>query len=72
MTATDFAKSIIEGTGGLNSFEDREVATWDHSDRVQSAVWTLRCLSNPACEGSQEAIDAILERRARLAAETAA
>lgn len=65
MTATEFARSIIEGPGGMNAYEDREVVAFSESDRVRAAFWTMRCLANPECEGSQEAIEAILARRNR-------
>jgi hypothetical protein len=36
---------------------------WPYSDRVAASVWTMRCLANPHCEGSNAALAAILERR---------
>lgn len=59
-----FARAIIEGPGGMNDFEAREVVAWKHPDRIAAAIWTMRCLANPECEGTQEAIDAILRARA--------
>ena len=53
LTCTAFAKQIIEGTGGMNSFEEHELPAWFESDRVEAAKWTLKCLANPACEGSE-------------------
>ena len=63
MNARDFAKSVIEGSGGMNDFENREMVVFEDSDRVEGALWMLRCLANTACEGSQDAIEAILTRR---------
>ena len=63
LTASSFAKQIIEGSGGMNNYEDREVVVWHTSERVAAAMWTLRCLANPACEGSAEALDAIVKQR---------
>ena len=59
----DFAKAIIEGCGGLNDYERHEIVVWPYSDRIAAAVWTMRCLANPACEGSDVALAAILARR---------
>lgn len=58
-----FATAIIEGVGGLNDYERHELVVWPYSDRIASAVWTMRCLANPACEGSEVALAAILARR---------
>lgn len=72
MNVEQFATKIIEGPAGMNEFTTREVVAWGVSEKVAASIWTLRCLANPACEGSQEAVDAILERRARLMAEAEA
>ena len=68
MDATEFARKIIEGTGGMNDYERYEVVVWHVHERVAAAEWTLRCLANPHCEGSQEALDAILAERQRKTA----
>ena len=65
MTAWEFARGIIEGVGGMNSFEQHEEVIWHHPDRVAAAIWTMRCLANPECEGSAEALASIIEARAR-------
>lgn len=67
MNIIDFAKRIIEGVGGLNDFERYELAVPHVSDRVWAADWTIRCLANPKCEGSEEVLAAIMERRAAVA-----
>jgi len=63
LSIDDFALQIIEGPGGLNSYQEHEIVSWPYSDRVAAAVWTIGCLGNPHCEGSDVAIAAILERR---------
>jgi hypothetical protein len=63
MKIDEFATKIIEGPVGMNVFQAREVVSFPYSDRVAAAVWTMRCLANPRCEGSEEAILAILEKR---------
>ncbi len=59
----DFATAIIEGCGGLNDYQRYELVVWPYSDRIAAAVWTMRCLANPPCEGSDVALAAILARR---------
>ncbi len=63
MTAMEFARACIEGSGGMNDFEDHECVVWHNSDRAAAAYWILKCLANPRCEGSQEVIDAIIAHR---------
>jgi len=59
----DFAMEIIEGCGGLNDYERHELVVHQYSDRVAAAVWTMRCLANPYCDGSDVALEAIIQRR---------
>ena len=67
MTVTEWAKNIINGTGGMIDFERREGPRAPELTRHQRVVeWTLRCLSNPHCEGSAEALAAVIERRREL------
>lgn len=42
MTSTDFAKQIIEGPGGMNAFEQREIVIYHVSERVAASTWTMR------------------------------
>lgn len=65
MTAREFAKSIIEGPGGMTDFEMHEIVIWHDPERVAAAIWTMRCLANPQCKGSAEALAAIIEARAK-------
>lgn len=69
-THYDFAREIIEGTGGMNDYEEYEKVVWHESDRVAASAWTLRCLANPNCKGSQEVLDLILATRAEAEAES--
>lgn len=66
MNALQFARKIIEGPAGLDEFERKEVASFAGSDRVWASLWTLRCLANPECKGSAEALRAIMRRRREL------
>jgi hypothetical protein len=63
MNIDDFATEIIEGAGGLNDFQRHELVIFPYSDRIAASVWTMRCLANPACKGSEVALAAILKRR---------
>jgi hypothetical protein len=69
MKAMDFARSVIEGSGGMNDYEEHELVVWHVPDRVAAAHWTLKCLANPDCEGSEEAVQAILQEREKRRAE---
>ena len=63
--ASEFATSVIEGPGGMVDQMDRGDMVIDHTSEMVLAAWyTLRCLANPDCEGSEVAIAAILEARA--------
>lgn len=54
---------VIDGAGGMNSFEDREMVIWNAPDREAAAAWIIRCLANPDCEGSRAVLDSIERRR---------
>lgn len=69
MNIVEFSKKIIEGVGGLQDFEYYEIASPNYSRDVSAAIWTIKCLANPKCEGSEEVLSAILERRKEIAAE---
>jgi len=62
----DWCKRVIEGSGGMNDYEHFEMAVWHVPDRVAAAMWVVRCLANPKCEGSAEVLQAIQERRAEM------
>lgn len=63
LTATGWARRIIEGPAGLQEFERRELAETDMPPQVAAVVWALRCLGNPRCEGSEEVLEMIRRRR---------
>ncbi len=69
MNIRQFSEKIINGPGGLHAYEYHEMAEPVGDRDVAVAVWVIKCLSNPKCEGSEVAIQAILERRNKLAAE---
>lgn len=48
---------------GLFVMERYELAVRLGSDEFCASSWIIRCLANPKCEGSQEVLDAIAERR---------
>jgi hypothetical protein len=58
-----WCKSVIEGSAGMNDYEEHELVVWHDSERVAAAKWVVRCLANPRCEGSAEVLEAILRRR---------
>lgn len=51
---------ILGQGGGFASFVRHEGGG---TGRADVAAWVIRCLANPDCEGSQEVLDAIVERR---------
>ena len=59
----DWVKDVIEGPQGMNSFQRHEMVIWNEPERIAAANWVLRCLANPRCEGSDQMLHAILERR---------
>jgi hypothetical protein len=59
----EWVKEAIHGVGGLESYEDHEVADQSEDPRLRGAEWVIRCLANPECEGSRKVLDAIHERR---------
>jgi hypothetical protein len=62
-----WCNSIINGAGGLRAYNKHEHAGM--TTQLHAVEWTIRCLANPKCEGSQEVLDAILEERAKKAAQ---
>jgi len=63
MNILEFSEKIITGVGGLHDFEYHEMATPNYDRDVTVAIWVIKCLANPLCEGSDEAIKAIIEKR---------
>lgn len=62
-----WCQQMIEGGGGMNVYEERELATWPKGERIGAAEWIVRCLGNPRCEGSAEVLKAIIVNRQRVA-----
>lgn len=63
MTAREFARDIVNGTGGFISYCYHEIPAFQDSVEVEVVLWTLNCLANPLCKGSGEAIEAIIRKR---------
>jgi len=63
MNILKFSEKIINGAGGLHDFEYHEIATPNYDRDVVVAIWVIKCLANPSCDGSKEAMEAIIERR---------
>lgn len=63
MEIENWIKEIIDGTGGFKNCEEYEVMVHHVNREVSIAGWVIRCLGNPECEGSQDVLDSIIERR---------
>ena len=63
MNIKEFCEQIITGSGGLHDYERCEMPMYKNERDIEIAIWTVRCLANPDCEGSDIAINAIIERR---------
>jgi len=61
-----WCEGVILGIGGMNDAEKYELIIWNEPERVAAAKWVIRCLANPACEGSEEVFNAIAARRAKM------
>ena len=59
----NWVHDIIDGCGGLHDFEYYEMAVSNLPRDEAVATWVIRCLANPDCEGSDEVMKAILNRR---------
>jgi hypothetical protein len=57
----------VTGPGGFQAFEAHEMPLFTHERDVELATFVIRCLANPACEGSAEVLDAIATRRREVA-----
>lgn len=65
----EFSERIITGVGGLHDYERCEMATPKYDRDVATVIWAIKCLANPKCKGSEEVLQAIIDRRKSLAAE---
>ncbi len=54
---------VINGIGGFKSWEDHEYVIFHTSREEGIAAFVIRCLANPKCEGSEDVLKAIQERR---------
>ena len=54
---------VIDGPGGLRSFEDHEMAEPTVNRDEAVAAWIIRCLANAKCAGSDYVIDEIIKHR---------
>ena len=59
----EWVNKIIFGSGVLHAFEYHEFASCNIDRDEAVARWVIRCLANPKCEGSEEVLTAIVERR---------
>lgn len=57
--ALDFSKKVIDGVGGLEDFIKYEWPVMHEKDFIVASYWTLKCLANPMCEGSQSVLNHI-------------
>ena len=71
MDIMTYCEKIITGVGGLHDFERYELAVPNVDRDVATAAWVIRCLANPKSEGSQQVLEAILERRRELSSNEA-
>ena len=51
MNILEFSEKIINGVGGLHDYEYHEMATPNYDRDVSVAIWVIKCLANPKCEG---------------------
>ena len=58
---------IINGVGGFRCWEDHECVIFHTSREEGIAAFVIRCLANPKCEGSEDVLKAIQERREIMA-----
>lgn len=61
----EWVDKIINGSGGLKSFEYHEIVQWNCDRDVAIARWVIRCLANIGCKNSGKVIDAIIKQRER-------
>lgn len=60
---SDFTKKIITGTGGFQTWENRECVV-HHQDRdISIADWVIRCLANPNNKEAEEVLQSIIQQR---------
>ena len=62
----EWITDIISGVGGMHDYERCEVAVRNGDPDEVVAIWVIKCLANPKCEGSKEVLEAIAKRRAEV------
>ena len=63
---TAWIDRVINGVGGFKCWEDHEYVIFHTSREEGVAAFVIRCLANPKCEGSEDVLKAIQERRETL------
>ena len=58
------ADVLHDSGGSMDNYEEREFVAWGVPERGATAHWIIRCLANPACEGSRAVLDSIEQQRA--------
>lgn len=66
MNIDEWIEKIVNGSGGFVDFENHEWPVYHNSREYSIAAFVVRCLANPKLEGSQEVLDAIIERRKEI------
>jgi hypothetical protein len=66
MKIQEWLDQIINGTTGLHSFEAHECAVMNVPRDEAVASWVIRCLANPASEGSADVLESIIRRREKV------
>lgn len=64
----DIASWCAEVLENMQAWEEREIVVHHIPERNAVAHWIIRCLANPACEGSREVLESIERRRQRVQA----
>lgn len=67
-TSREWCERILTGPGGLESFLQHECGGAEMTP-MGAALWVIRCLANPECQGSRLVLEQIQGSRAQAAAE---
>jgi hypothetical protein len=67
MEIDTWIKEIIHGSGGFETWEDREMVVHNVSREYSIAAFVIRALSNPVCTGSEDILEAISAQREKNA-----
>jgi len=59
----DWIHDIVTGVGGFFDYEKYEWPIYNCTREEFIAAFVIRCLANPNCEGSNEILQEIVERR---------